>query len=203
MIDRLSHCLPTAGVRIFINCCVFAVILGTSGAAWAEGEAAAWEALRQGGHVAIIRHSIAPGTGDPTDFKLDDCATQRNLAADGRAQAKKIGDAFRANKVAVENVYSSQWCRCLETAALLDLGEVHELAALNSFFANPERGGAQMAELWAWLAENPSKGTKVLVTHQVVISALTGAWPRSGETVVFRVTGPGTLEQAGRIPPPQ
>jgi phosphohistidine phosphatase SixA len=182
--------------------CVVAAILGGSSTARGEGEAAAWEALRRGGHIAIMRHSIAPGIGDPPGFELDDCATQRNLSADGRTQAKKIGDGFRSNKVAVEKVYSSQWCRSLETARLLDLGDVDTLAALNSFHGRPEFGDAQMAALWAWLLENRSEGTLVLVTHQVVVSALTGARPREGETVVFRVTGDKTLTEAGRIPPP-
>ncbi len=191
------------GVRVFLVCCVVAAIPGGSAPARAEGEAAAWEALRQGGHVAIMRHAIAPGIGDPPGFNLEDCATQRNLSADGRSQAKKIGDGFRSNKVAVEKVYSSQWCRSLETARLLDLGGVDTLAALNSFYGRPELGDAQMAALWAWLQENKSKGTLVLVTHQGVISALTGARPREGETIVFRVTGDKTLTEAGRIPPPR
>ncbi len=203
MMDRSRSGPRTAGIRIFIAAWVAAAIVAASGAARAENEAAAWEALRQGGHIAIMRHALAPGTGDPARFTLEDCATQRNLSAEGRAQARKIGDAFRANKVAVVGVYSSQWCRCLDTAALLELGPVNELAALNSFFANPERGDAQMDALWAWLVDNPSEGTKVLVTHQVVVTAVTGVWPRSGETIVFRVTGDKTLEQVGRIPPPR
>jgi len=203
MIDRSTLGFPLLGVRVFMVCLTLAAIMGQAPAARAEGEAVAWEALRQGGHIAIMRHAIAPGTGDPAGFKVDDCATQRNLSAEGRTQAKKIGDAFRANKVAVDSVYSSQWCRCLETARLLDLGNIEELPSLNSFFANPERGDAQMAELWAWLVADRTEDAKVLVTHQVVISALTGEWARSGETIVFRVTGDKTLEVAGRIPPPR
>lgn len=202
MIVRLFLATRAWSVRVFVVCCALAAILADAAPVRAENEAAAWEALRQGGHVAIMRHSIAPGTGDPTAFKLDDCTTQRNLSAVGREQARKVGDAFQANNVVVERVYSSQWCRCLETARLLDLGEVEELATLNSFFANPERGDAQMASLWDWLVDNRSEGTKVLVTHQVVISALTGGWPRSGEIVVFRVTGDQALNEVGRIPPP-
>lgn len=195
--------MTVLGVRVFMVCWVVAAILGGSATARAEGEAAAWEALRRGGHIAIMRHATAPGIGDPPGFNLEDCATQRNLPADGRTQAKQIGDAFRSNKVAVEKIYSSQWCRCLETARLLDLGDVETLAALNSFYGRPELGDAQMAALWAWLLANRSEDTLVLVTHQVVISALTGARPREGETIVFRVSGDKTLTEAGRIPPPQ
>ncbi len=202
MIDWLFLRPPFMGVRALVICCAVATGLGSSTAARAEGEAAAWEALRQGGHVAIMRHSIAPGFDDPPGFKLDDCATQRNLSADGRALAEKIGEAFRSNTVAVEKVYSSQWCRSLETARLLDLGDVDALAALNSFPGGSELGDAQMAALWAWLLENKSEGTLVLVTHQVVVGALTGVIPRMGETVVFRVAGEKALVEAGRIPPP-
>ncbi len=195
--------IPRAlGVRTWVAFCLFVGMLAVPGPTRAEGEAAAWEALGRGGHVAIMRHATAPGTGDPAAFEIADCATQRNLSAAGREQAKKVGDAFRANNVAVERVYSSQWCRSLETARLLDLGEVEELPALNSFFAQPEREDTQMAALWDWLVDNRSAGTMVLVTHQVVISALTGGWPRSGEIVVFRVSGDKTLTEAGRIPPP-
>jgi phosphohistidine phosphatase SixA len=201
MIRLVSKLRPLA-VGVVMACCVVAAGLGGSASARAEGAEAAWQALRAGGHVAIMRHSIAPGTGDPAALDLADCATQRNLSAAGRDQARKIGDAFRTNTVAVEKVYSSQWCRCLETARLLDLGDVVELPPLNSFFGRPERGDAQMAELWSWLLANRSEGTKVLVTHQVVITALTGAWPREGEIIVFRVTGEKSLEEAGRIPPP-
>ena len=202
MIDRLVSGVRPLAVRLVMMGCVMAACLAASASARAEGEEAAWQALRAGGHVAIMRHSIAPGTGDPAALDLADCATQRNLSADGRDQARKIGDAFRTNNVAVEKVYSSQWCRCLETARLLDLGDVAELPPLNSFFGRPEGGDAQMAELWSWLLANRSEGTKVLVTHQVVITALTGAWPREGEIIVFRVTGEKSLEEAGRIPPP-
>ena len=75
-----------------------------------------WQALASGGHVALIRHAEAPGIGDPAEFDLDDCSTQRNLSEQGRAQAKAIGDRFRANGISVAQVQSSQWCRCLETA---------------------------------------------------------------------------------------
>lgn len=203
MIDRLMLVSPLVGLRAGMACCAAAVILIliSSVVARADGEEAAWEALRRGGHFAIMRHATAPGTGDPPGFDPSDCDTQRNLSADGRAEAKRIGDAFRTNEVEVDGVYASQWCRCLETARVLDLGEVTELAALNSFFGAPERGDAQMAALWAWLVDHQPEGTQVLVTHQVVISALTGGWPRPGETVVFRVVGEKALEVVGRISP--
>lgn len=79
-----------------------------------------WSALRGGEHVVLMRHAVAPGTGDPAGFELDDCSTQRNLSERGREQARATGERFRANGVTDAAVYSSQWCRCLETARLLD-----------------------------------------------------------------------------------
>src|SRR5215207_7789209 len=83
----------------------------------------AWEALRKCGHVALMRHSDAPGgAGDPVGFKLDDCSTQRNLSGRGRADAVAIGAQIRANGVSFTRIISSPWCRCVETAKLMDLG---------------------------------------------------------------------------------
>jgi len=166
-----------------------------------DGAAMAWAALRAGGAVALLRHASAPGTGDPPGFRLDDCATQRNLSAAGRAEAAAIGAAFRARGVHADAVYSSQWCRCLETARLLDLGPVTPFAPLNSFFENQGEEPERTAGVRALLAE-PRTGTIVLVTHQVNITALTGILPRSGETVVVRPRESGALDVTGRIPPP-
>ena len=168
----------------------------------AQDAEAAWAALRQGGHVALVRHATAPGTGDPPSFRLDDCATQRNLSPAGRAQAKAIGANLRWHGIRIDGVYSSQWCRCLETARLMGLGEVIALPALNSFFTEPDREDPQMAELRVWLADQPQTGAIVLVTHQVVITALTGIMPASGEIVVVRDTRGGGLQLVGRIPAP-
>jgi broad specificity phosphatase PhoE len=150
----------------------------------------------------MMRHALAPGTGDPRGFQLEQCATQRNLSAEGRAQAVQIGTAFRQHGVTVEQVYSSQWCRCLETAQLLDLGAVEPLPALNSFFATPQRRDPQMRTLRAWLADLKPQEVLVLVTHQVVITALTGVLPSSGEIVALRPLPNGEVEVIGRIPSP-
>lgn len=86
------------------------------------------------GKVIIVRHAIAPGTGDPSNFEVDDCSTQRNLDTSGRNQALAMGDWLRSQGVDSARVYSSQWCRCKDTAELLKLGPVKELPALNSFY---------------------------------------------------------------------
>jgi phosphohistidine phosphatase SixA len=183
----------------FLLLVLVATVAGAASAG-ADGEAA-WRALAEGGHVALIRHATAPGIGDPPGFRLDDCATQRNLSASGRAEAERIGDAFRARGIAVEAVYSSRWCRCLETAERLGLGPVTPWPALDSFFERPERRGAQTAELTARLAADPPSAARVLVTHQVNIGALTAVDARAGEIVVVR-PGTGGVEVVGRIPPP-
>ncbi len=163
-----------------------------------------WKALQSGGVIAMLRHARAPGTGDPAGFRLGACETQRNLNEVGRAQARALGGMFRERGVSVDGVYSSQWCRCLDTASLMALGEVNELPSVNSFFQRPERKAPQMAALRSWLAENGRpQGSIVLVTHQVVISALTGVFPRSGETVVFQVGVGGKVSVIGRLPPPE
>lgn len=164
---------------------------------------AAWAALREGGHVALMRHASAPGTGDPPGFDLEDCATQRNLSAAGRAEAQAIGAAFRSRNVDVDGIYSSQWCRCLETAELLDLGPVTPFAPINSFFNRLERKAPQMAALRDWLSEHREDETAVLVTHQVVVTALSDIFPRSGEIVVAKPLADGRVQVIGRIPPPK
>ena len=183
--------------------CAVAVLAGYTPRPLAASEAAAWAALADGGNLVLLRHAIAPGTGDPAEFRLDDCATQRTLSKDGRRQARLIGKKLRTKGVAVEAVYSSQWCRCLETARLLDAGSVEPLPALNSFFNRPADREAQLAELRPWLAAAQPEGAIVLVTHQVVITALTGVFPGSGEMVVVKPGDGGGLSVVGRIPPPR
>lgn len=161
----------------------------------AAGRAAdLWAALRATGHVALIRHAAAPGTFDPPGFRLGDCSTQRNLSSEGRTQAERIGELFRANGIASARVFSSQWCRCLDTATLLRLGEVASQPLLNSFAEDRGRGAPQITNLRAWLADQPLAHPTVLVTHQVVISGLSGGSPASGEIVVLRRdAGPGFI----------
>lgn len=168
----------------------------------ALSESDLWARLAAGGHVAVLRHALAPGSGDPANFALGDCTTQRNLSDRGRAQARGIGAAFRRHGIESARVYSSQWCRCLETAELLGLGPVEPQPLLNSFFATREAGDEQTEALRAWLLEQPLQEPLVLVTHQVNIRKLTGIYPGSGETVVVRPEADGTVTALGRLPPP-
>ena len=147
----------------------------------------------------MVRHALAPGTGDPPNFKITDCTTQRNLDETGRAQARDIGDWLRSNGVSAARVYSSQWCRCLETAERLELGAVKELPALNSFFQRAERRDQQTEALREWLTGQEFDAPLVLVTHQVNTSALTGIYPASGELVVLRIAEDGEIVVLGSI----
>lgn len=158
-----------------------------------------WSEIQSGEHVVLLRHALAPGTGDPAGFKLQDCSTQRNLSATGREQARQIGTLFRANGIKNIDVFSSQWCRCQETARLLGLGSVEELPALNSFFGAFHKEEQQTRELRQWLAKQDLSHPLVLVTHQVNITALTGVYPRSGELVVLRRGNDGRLTLVGRL----
>jgi phosphohistidine phosphatase SixA len=158
-----------------------------------------WRSLRSGGHVALLRHALAPGTGDPAHFSLEDCQTQRNLSEQGRGQARRIGMRLRDNGIESAAVFSSQWCRCLETAELLGLGAVEPLPVLNSFFGRSDRRQPQTEALGKWIAEADLDRPIVLVTHQVNITALTGVYPASGELVIVRRTDDGALAVAGTI----
>ncbi len=149
--------------------------------------------LAEPGVVAIMRHALAPGTGDPAGFRLNDCATQRNLDAQGRAQARAIGEAIRAAGVQADWIMTSQWCRCRETAELLDLGEVSDFPALNSFFADRSTGDEQTQDLRRFLSIIPPDVTVVLVTHQVNITALTGRSVGSGEVFLLRISPDGEV----------
>jgi phosphohistidine phosphatase SixA len=148
----------------------------------------------------MMRHALAPGTGDPPNFRLEDCSTQRNLSAQGRAQARRIGEAFRRRGVKVARVLSSQWCRCLETARLMNLGAVEPFAPLNSFFRDRSTQTRQTTEVREFIAANRNTfGAIILVTHQVNITALTDIVPQSGESVVLRANQQNQVEVIGRI----
>lgn len=156
-------------------------------------------ALQAGGGVLMIRHANAPGSGDPANFKIGDCATQRNLDARGRAQARAIGVFLRQHGIAKVRLYSSQWCRCLETARLMNLGAVQPLPALNSFFSRPEDREARLAALKAFLAQQPRDGRPIiLISHYVTIAAMTGEGVSSGEGVVLQLKK-GPPKVVGRL----
>ena len=152
------------------------------------------------GAVLLMRHATAPGTGDPANLRLGDCATQRNLSDAGRDEARRIGQRFRAAGLDFDRILHSEWCRTTETAELLDLGPVTPFPPANSFFSNRSTADRQTADLLAYLASLPEDERVLIVTHQVNITALTGIVPRSGEIVVTLRSGAG-LEVLDRLLP--
>ncbi|MDT7516842.1 histidine phosphatase family protein [Rhodoferax mekongensis] len=137
------------------------------------------------GSMVLIRHALAPGVGDPEHFTLNDCSTQRNLSAEGRAQAVRLGQFFRKLPVPVDAVWSSQWCRARDTADLAFPGLRVDKPAFNSFFGEPDSAPAQTQAAKALMNAWAGKGVLVVVTHQVNITAIAGVVPASGEAVVL------------------
>lgn len=151
------------------------------------------------GQFLLLRHALAPGTGDPANFNVDDCTTQRNLSEAGRGQARRIGARIKQAGIEKATVYSSQWCRCMDTADLLGLGEVQVLPVLNSFYQRWHLEAEQTEALKQWLVDANLTKPRVLVTHQVNITALTGVFPASGEMVVAEISKDGKVEVIRRI----
>lgn len=169
-------------------------------------EATAWAALRAGGHVALMRHAAAPGgAGDPPGFRLDDCATQRNLSPQGRADSAAIGARLREAGISFDRIASSPWCRCQDTARLLALGPVEIAPAFGNVFVLAEQRETILADardfLAEWGSQGGGRGALLVVSHGATISGLTGISPASGEIVVVRIGVGGGLELVGRIPP--
>jgi len=153
-----------------------------------------WNQVKTGDAFIIMRHALAPGTGDPGNFDLNQCETQRNLSAQGVQQAQRIGQAFKEIGILSPSVYSSQWCRCIDTATAMELQPPEELPYLNSFFNDRSKGPAQIKGLVQWLKDRDATQPLIMITHQVVITALTGVYPASGEAVVFRFDDDGNVE---------
>ena len=134
--------------------------------------------------VVFMRHALAPGFGDPSNFQLEKCATQRNLDSVGRQQAVAIGSEVRRSETFFTEILSSEWCRCKETAELLNLQEWNTFSGLNSFFQNFSEKEVVLQQLYQKLNEL-APGVTLMVTHQVVIRAVTGLSVGSGELVAF------------------
>ena len=141
--------------------------------------------LKHGGKLIFIRHAYAPGNGDPQNFNLYDCSTQRNLSENGREQSKKIGNLFLKNKIDIKNVYSSEWCRCKETAEIA-FKKFETKKFLNSFFSAKfsKNRKKQVIDFNKFLKNWDQKQNIIFVTHYVVISELLNYAPSSGEIVI-------------------
>ena len=141
--------------------------------------------LKKGGKLIFIRHAYAPGGGDPDNFDINDCNTQRNLNNSGREQAKNIGNFFKEKNIKIENVYSSEWCRCKETA-LIAFNKFKNKNFLNSFFSSKfaKNKDLQMKNLRKFIKDFDGDENLIFVTHYVVISELLNYSSKSGEIVV-------------------
>lgn len=171
-------------------------------AATQGADAMLWQGLAEGRYVALMRHAKAPGVGDPSNFELGDCSTQRNLSAGGREQAQGIGEVMRGQGIREARVYSSAWCRCLDTGVELGFGDVKISEPLNSFFQDRNAAQSQTQALNDFVASTTEVGSPlILITHQVNITALTGVFPASGEIVVIEPTNAGEVEVRGRLMP--
>ena len=137
------------------------------------------------GNVLFLRHALAPGFGDPAHFDIDDCATQRNLNDVGREQARAIGAYMTRHDIVPDTILSSRWCRCRDTASEMAIGPFSTHTGLNSFFDGHVDRGRTLAALRAYMATIGPGRLELMVTHQVVISAVTGIAPRSGGMVVY------------------
>ena len=185
-------------LRGFVGLLLLSIAL--LGSSTSMANTSAWQALQEGGRVILMRHALAPGVGDPDNFERDDCATQRNLSDQGRAQAAAIGDAFRQRSIPVDTLYSSHWCRVLETAELMALGDVQTVDWLDSFFIASERYAREQRtqEARQQILDWQGPGNLLLVTHQVNITALVGGGVASGDMVVVQPEN-GELTVIGRL----
>ena len=143
------------------------------------------EILKKNNNIIFIRHSLAPGSGDPENINLKDCKTQRNLNSEGIKQSKKIGNFFKKNNIKVEHVFSSEWCRCKDTA-FHAFNNYKTLNALNSFYSEKfyKNKNKQIKRLKKFISNWNNKSNLVLVTHYVVILELLGVGAGSGEIII-------------------
>ena len=141
--------------------------------------------LEEGGKLIFIRHAYAPGSGDPDNFNLNDCSTQRNLSEDGKKQAQLIGVFFKENKIKIDKILSSEWCRCKETA-FIAFEDFETKDFLNSFYSIKfaKNKKTQVKNLKKYVNKWNSKKNLILVTHYVVISEVLNYAPGSGEIII-------------------
>jgi phosphohistidine phosphatase SixA len=168
---------------------------------------AIWDRLQGSspkGYVLLMRHALAPGVGDPANFKLGDCSTQRNLSAEGREDAREIGEWLKRRDIPVLRVESSRWCRARETAELLGVGAVKANRNLDSLFQEVDPiGDPRTAKIRKRIVDHrQTRGLLIMVGHFVNISALTGVGVESGEGVLVRANAKGELKVMGFSPAP-
>tara|TARA_Y100000816_G_scaffold23637_1_gene15240 strand:- start:1728 stop:2270 length:543 start_codon:yes stop_codon:yes gene_type:complete len=141
--------------------------------------------LKEGKKVVFLRHAIAPGNGDPVNFDIKDCSTQRNLNNKGIIQSRNIGTFFLTNNIKIDKVLSSEWCRCKDTAKIA-FGKFKTLSALNSFYEAryAKNKFKQIKDLKKYINNWESDSNLIIVTHYIVISTLLNTTTSSGEMVI-------------------
>ncbi|MDA9744004.1 histidine phosphatase family protein [Candidatus Pelagibacter sp.] len=142
--------------------------------------------LQKGGKIVFIRHSLAPGNGDPDNIDLTKCDTQRNLNQEGIEQSKKIGELFKNNNIQIDKVLSSEWCRCKDTARFA-FNNYETFKGLNSFYQEKfyKYKDKQIKSLKKYISKWNGDKNLILVTHFVVISEMLNFGTSSGEIVVI------------------
>jgi phosphohistidine phosphatase SixA len=182
---------------------IILLVLWTMPVRAAEDPAAIWALLKDGGRVALVRHAATSGgVGDPPGFRLEDCATQRNLTDKGREDARALGVRFRAHGIRVDKVLSSEWCRCRDTGALMDVGAIELAPTFNNAFTLRDRVDQLTAGARAIVKAWKGPGTLVVHTHGANIRPLTGIDPGEGGMVVVSpdAANPAGFRVEGRIP---
>ncbi len=173
--------------------------------AWTATASELADKLKLPNHALLMRHALAPGTGDPTGYSLADCSTQRNLDAQGRQQASRTGQWLKRQGIQNAMVLSSPWCRCKDTARLLGLGPPEVEPAIASFYESSQEATDHTQRLQKRLAQlGPTKGDKalILVTHHVNILDYMGSHVGSGDMVLVQFDAQGKLISAKRYPSP-
>ncbi len=192
-------------MRKLIAFLIFSLIFTLSPQTSFANELAIWDKL-QGtapkGYVLLLRHSLAPGVGDPSNFDLRDCSTQRNLSALGRQDAKDVGTWLSRRQIKIARVESSRWCRAKETATLLNLGKVRLNRNLDSLFQEADAlNHPQTIKVRKQIVDHRNKtGILILVGHFVNIAAITNVGVDSGEGVLVRADGKGSIKVVGSTP---
>ena len=177
--------VPMRQFTVFVRLVLVFILSIQAQTVGAEGRHILLEAITEiDADVVFMRHALAPGFGDPDNFSLTKCNTQRNLDQVGRSQAIEIGRKIKASGLSFSEVLSSEWCRCKETAQLLDIGQWETFSGLNSFFQDYADRGETLQKLNIKFSDLKT-GVTFMVTHQVVIRAVTGVSVGSGELVTY------------------
>ena len=145
-----------------------------------------WNYLKEGGYYVFIRHALAPGNGDPVNFDLNNCSTQRNLSQEGIDQSIRIGEEFKNKDIPISRVLTSQWCRCKDTA-FYAFNDYIEFPVLNSTYSSKfqKNQSDQISSLINYINNTDlKKNNEIFVTHYVIIGALTDYYPDSAEIVI-------------------